>query len=261
MTATPTTSNSTSTSGTPTDPGAARAGRTRRRVVVTLVVVALAALAAVIGPWAYAGLRGPAPAAFTDSGPVVPGAAQEEGEGSGTAVPDVVDTDGTWRSSGGSLAGYRIDEVLSGQEVTVVGRTPDVEAEVVVADGVLTAATITVDTASITTDESARDAYFRRALGVTANPTATFVLGEPVDVTAVGDADGPVVIEAAGTLTLAGVAREVVATLEMQRTADGVAVAGSVPLVLTDHGLTAPDFGFVAVQPDGVVEVQLRLVR
>ena len=260
MTATPTTSSSTSTSGTPTEPGAERAGRTRRRVVLTLVVVVLAAVAAVIGPWAYAGLRGPAPAAFTDSGPVAPGAAQEAGEGSGSAVPDV-DTDGTWRSSGGSLAGYRIDEVLSGQEVTVVGRTPDVEAEVVVADGMLTAATITVDTASITTDESARDAYFRRALGVTANPTATFVLGEPMDVTAIGDAYGPVVIEAAGTLTLAGVAREVVATLEMQRTADGVAVAGSVPLVLTDHGLTAPDFGFVAVQPDGVVEVQLRLVR
>ena len=253
------------TTTTPTtDPSrteGARPSRARRRIVLALVAAALVAIAAVVGPWAYAELRGPAPAAFTDSdadAAVDPDAAAAP---AGDDAPAEVDVDGTWTSDGGSLAGYRIDEVLSGQEVTVVGRTAEVEAEVVIADGLLTAATITVDTASIETDESARDAYFRRALGVAENPTATFVLGEPVDVSDVGDAAGTVVVEAAGTLTLAGVARDVVATLEVQRTADGVAVAGSVPLVLTDHGLTAPDFGFVAVQPDGIVEVQLRLVR
>lgn len=246
--------------GTPAGRVPVRRGLTRRRLVLALVAVGLVAAVAAIGPWAYAGLRGPAPAPFTEARPAAPAAAHEAGDGP-AAAPGVVDVDGTWRSSGGSLAGYRIDEVLSGQEVTVVGRTADVQAEVVVLDGLLTTATITVQTTSIMTDESARDAYFRRALGVAEHPTATFVLDEPVDVSGISDSEGPVVVSAAGTLTLAGVPRQVVAALEVRRTADGVAVAGSVPLVLSDHGLTAPDFGFVAVQPDGVVEVQLRLVR
>ncbi|WP_093182258.1 YceI family protein [Sanguibacter gelidistatuariae] len=60
----------------------------------------------------------------------------------------------------GSQAGYRVAEVLYGQDVTVVGRTDDVTGTVTVEQGRLTAASVTVDMTTVTTDSSDRDDHF-----------------------------------------------------------------------------------------------------
>jgi polyisoprenoid-binding protein YceI len=73
----------------------------------------------------------------------------------------LADTDGVWTVTDGSTAGYRVDEVLNGADVTVAGTTGRVTGTVEVAAGELTAAQVTVDVASITTDSGRRDAYFR----------------------------------------------------------------------------------------------------
>lgn len=225
----------------------------RRWLMGTVVVVVVAVSAIVGGPWLYARVIMPDPReALTLSTPAATTPAQ---------VPASEDIDGSWQIGEGSQAGYRLGEVLSGEQVTVVGRTDKVLGSVVVAGGALTQAEIVVDTASIATDESARDAYFRRALDTTTYPQAVFTLAEPADVSAVGTTTEAVAVQAAGTLTFHGVTHPVTVDLQVRRTVDGVEVAGQVPITLSDFGLEAPDLGFVTVEPTGSVELLLVLTR
>ncbi len=52
---------------------------------------------------------------------------------------------------------------------------------------------------------------------------------------------------------------DVTAELSVQRVGDRIEVAGKVPVVLADLNLTAPDLGFVTVDPSGSVEFLLLL--
>ncbi|MFE6971677.1 YceI family protein [Isoptericola sp. NPDC057653] len=181
--------------------------------------------------------------------------------GAATAVTaDPADLDGAYAVGDGSEAGYRVDEVLAGKDVTVVGRTSEVTGSATIAGGELTEATIDVDMASIETDESQRDARFQDILGTAEFPTATFELSEPVDVSAVADGE-TVTVDAAGTMTIQGVPQDVTATLQVRLTEDGAAVSTQVPVTFADYGVTAPDLGFVTVEDDGFVEAELALTR
>ncbi|GEN78525.1 YceI family protein [Actinotalea fermentans] len=227
----------------------------RRRILVRTIVGIVVALGLIVGgPFVYARFFAPEPAApLALTTPTA------------TATPEiptgVVDIEGTWVVQPESEAGYRLGEVLSGQDVTVVGRTGAVTGEVVVVGGALTTATVTVDAGSISTDEAARDAFFRRALNTSDFPQATFVLTQPVDVSAIGQANQPLTVTAAGDLTIHGVTHPVTAELQLQRTVSGVEVVGTIPVTLTDFELEAPDLGWVVVEPTGLVEVKLLLAR
>lgn len=228
----------------------------RRWLVTTLVAVVVAVGLIVGGPWFYARVLAPeARAPLTLTTPTATPTAEPD------VPPATLDVEGAWQVGAGSAAGYRLGEVLSGEQVTVVGRTEQVTGSATVTAGQLTEATVVVDAASIATDESARDAFFRRALDTTTFPEATFVLAAPVDVSAVGTAVGPVAVTASGTLTFHGVSQAVTAELQVQRTAEGIEVAGQVPVTLEAFGLEAPDLGFVTVEPAGAVELLLVLVR
>lgn len=233
----------------------------RRWLIRTLVALVVAVALVVGGPWLYAKVI--APEARDPLALSTPTA--EPGDPTGAAqadeVPPSIDVDGTWQIGAGSEAGYRLGEVLSGDAVTVTGRTEQVTGTMVVEDGALTQAELVVDTGSITTAESARDAYFRRALDTSTYPDATFLLSEPVDVAEVGSADGPVTVTAPGTLTFHGISQAVTVDLEVQRTLAGVEVVGQVPIDLETYGLAAPDLGFVTVEPAGSIEFLLVLAR
>ncbi|MFD6448621.1 YceI family protein [Promicromonospora sp. NPDC060204] len=224
-----------------------------RKIVVALgvlvVVVGLGFLATRI----YAGLQ---------TGGDVP--APAVGSSAPAATTDPADLDGDWTVADGSEAGYRLNEVLSGQDVTVVGRTPQVTGSGTVADGELTAASVEVDLASITTDESARDGQFQGILDTRTYPTATFELTDPVDITAVADG-GTVTVDAPGTMTIKGVTHEVTAGLEIRLADDGgdvvAELAATVPVTFADYGVEAPDLGFVTVEDDGFVEAELTLTH
>ncbi len=227
----------------------------RRRILVrTLVGIGLALGLIVGGPFVYARFFAPEPADPLELSTPTAAPTPEIPTG-------VVDIEGRWLVLEGSEAGYRLGEVLSGQDVTVVGRTERVTGEMTIADGALTAATVTVNAGTITTDEAARDAFFRRALNTSEFPDATFVLAEPVDVSALGQSDQPLSVPAVGTLTFHGVSQQVTAELEAQRTVTGVEVVATVPVTLADFELEAPDLGWVVVEPTGTIEVRLLLGR
>ncbi|MCV2393953.1 YceI family protein [Actinotalea sp. M2MS4P-6] len=225
----------------------------RRWLITTIVGLLLAVLAVTGGPWLYARMTTGEPAEPLELSTPTP----EQ-----TFDPDApIDPNGTWQVAEGSQAGYRIGEVLNGAEVEVVGRTDQVTGTVTIADGMLSAADITVDTASIATDQSARDLYFRRAINTSEHPDAYFELGAPVDVSAVGTEPGPVELSVPGRLTIGESTVDVTAALSVQRTADGLEVAGTIPVALSDLGLPAPSLGFVTVDPEGSVETLLLLSR
>lgn len=232
----------------------------RRRWLIWTMVVVIAAVGLVVGgPWVYAHLAAQDPAK-----PLTLTTATPEASATGAPTPEPLDLaslEGSWQVSDGSQAGYRLGEVLSGQQVTVVGRTEQVSGTVVVSGGSLTTADVVVDAGSIATDESARDAYFRRALDTTDFPQATFVLTGPVDLSPVSGAAGPVTLDVPGTLTFHGTSLPVTATLQVQGTAAGVEVVGTIPVLLEDFGLEPPDLGFVTVEPSGTVEMLLVLTR
>ncbi|GAA1827853.1 YceI family protein [Agromyces salentinus] len=224
-------------------------------------VLVLGATAAIAGPIIYrdviVGEADAAPSVTAVPSPSTPATA-EAGAGSDVAS----DLSGAWAVADGSYAGYRVDEVLNGTDVTVVGRTDEVTGTLSVDGLTLDAAEITVDVASIATDNGSRDDYFRdSAMRVDENPTATFVLTEAVvsgEEPAVGEVQ---TIQATGDLTLAGVTRSVTVELEAVLNGETGQVAGSIPITFADFGVEAPNLGFVSVEPEGFVEFSLELER
>ncbi|WP_306368769.1 YceI family protein [Nocardiopsis sp. CC223A] len=210
-------------------------------------VVVLGGAALVFGPGLYADMNADrAEAAPTVDSPGV------------SDVTDVAAFNGDWTVvEGESYAGYRVDEVLQGQDVTVTGRTPDVAGTVSVADGSVTAAEITVDMTTVATDNDNRDEYFRdNALNTGEFPTSTFTLTEPVAVE-----PGAESVALVGDLTVHGVTVPVTIDAEVGLTDTGARVAGSVPVTFADFGVQAPDLGFVSVEEAGEVEFLLDLVQ
>lgn len=219
-------------------------------------VLALAAVAAFAGPVIYRDFIAPpaasAPTLSSDEN-VIP----DEGTGEALDPQALV---GAWSVTEGSEAGYRVDEVLNGTDVTVTGRTGQVEGAFTIgADGLtLEAAELTVDVASISTDSNQRDAYFRdQALRTGEFPTATFVLTEPVSLEQAPDAGAVVQAEATGELTIAGATQTVTASVQVRSDGSTAEIAGSIPIVFADFGVEAPSLGFVSVEDAGFVEFQL----
>ncbi len=218
----------------------------RRRVwwvvggLVTLLVLGL-----VLGPLVYA--------AFQEDAAAAPTVQAQPSD-----VELAADTDGTWTVGPGSSAGYRVDEVLNGANVTVAGTTDQVTGSVVVEGGDLATAEVTVDVAGIRTDVGQRDGYFRDSvMEVGTWPTATFAVQGPVDLPELTGT--PVTVPVTGELTLRDTTRPVRTELSVVRTAEGVEVSGAVPVVFADFGITPPDLGFVRVEDRGQVEFLLRL--
>jgi polyisoprenoid-binding protein YceI len=208
-------------------------------------VVVVGGVAAIFGPGWYADQ------AADD-------AAAEPSLSTSAAPADGADSAGTWTVSDGSYAGYRLDEVLQGEDVTVTGRTEDVTGDVTIAEDQVTEASIEVKVATITTDSDRRDDYFRgNAIEAERFPTATFVLTEPAALN-----DGATEVELVGDLTVHGETRSV--TVDAEVGGDGASalqVVGSVPITFADFGVEAPNLGFVKVEDTGSVEFSLELVK
>ncbi len=162
---------------------------------------------------------------------------------------------GEYTVAEGSFAGYRVDEVLNGQDVTVTGRTEDVSGAVTLVDGELTDGSIEVDLTTVATDESSRDEYFRsEAIDTSQFPTATFELTEPVAVVADGSD-----VELVGDLTINGVTNPATIAAQVGTSGEGLQVVGTAPITFADFDVEAPNLGFVTVEDAGSIEFSLEL--
>ena len=241
-----------SSSRTTDRPPAPGRPRRRRALWTTLaVVVVLLAVAAFVGPRIYAAVESDRAAA-----PLLPETAATAVSASGAS--DDATLEGAWTVAPGGTAGYRVDEVLNGQQITVTGRTEEVTGDLTVDGGQLTAGTVSVDLASVATDSGARDGQFRDSVvDVAQFPTADFTLTAPVGLGGL-EVGATLAVELTGTLALHGATQDVTVPATVQRTAqDSVTVTGSVPVTWSDYGVQAPDLGFVSVEDDGTLEFEV----
>lgn len=187
-------------------------------------------------------------------------------EGAATAVADLAGLAGTWTvvESESTFAGYRIDEILSGQDFTAVGRTSGVSGSVIIdEDATITGADIAVDLVGLTSDSRIRDEQLKRqALQTSRFTTACFTLTEPIAVDALPADGAALTVETAGELHIHGVNQPVSITVE-STTAEGLLfVVGSTEIALADFAIEKPTAPSVAdVSDTAVMEFSLVLAR
>lgn len=171
--------------------------------------------------------------------------------------------DFAFENASGSFAGFRVDEELTVGEVVAVGRSGGVSGSLTIDGGQLAAADITVDMTTIVSNDSRRENAIRGAVGASANPTATFVLTDPVALPD-GLADGETVtVDAVGDLTVNGVTNPTTFTINALVRDDGFGViTGSTNIVFADFDVSAPSAPIVvSVDDNGIVEFQLIVAK
>lgn len=170
--------------------------------------------------------------------------------------------DGRWSVAAGSQAGYRVKEVLFGQENDAVGRTTNVSGDFTIVGTTVEAGTVTVDMRSISSDERRRDNQFHgRIMSTEQFPTATFALSQPISVPSIPAENVDANVQANGELTLRGVTRPVVAQLQAKRTGGSIQVAGSIPIRFADWSIPNPSVPGISTQDNGLVEFLLNFTR
>ncbi len=220
------------------------------------IIAGLGVLVIVVGgPWVYFDLiRGDAPPPLALGTPSA--SPPSDGQTNGGSVP--ASGDRSWAVADGSIVGYRVKEVLFGQDADAVGRTSAIEGTMSIQDAVVTDATFSVDMTTVTSDESRRDDQFNgRIMETNLFPTATFTLTEPIDLGSVPDANTDVAAEATGDLTLHGVTMSVTFDIEGRYTGSRVEIAGSIPITFADWDIENPSFGPVTTEDHGVLEFSI----
>ena len=215
----------------------------------------LAALAAA-GPFIYIHFFSSAPSALS----LTPGSSSSSSSGTATANTAASGAvAGTWTAGAGSVVGYRVNEVLLGQNTTAVGRTTSVTGHLAVQGTTATAASFSVPMATVHSDKSQRDYSFDyRIMDVSTYPTATFTLTSPIDLAPVPAAGVIKSYTAHGKLTLHGTTRAVTFTLTAERKGSQIEVAGDIPVLFSDYNIKNPSFaGFVTTQDHGLLEFLL----
>ncbi|WP_261560079.1 YceI family protein, partial [Frankia tisae] len=183
--------------------------------------------------------------------------------GENASVAPAGSLSGSWAIAGGSEVGYRVKEVLFGQDTTAAGRTKDVTGSLTIAGSVATKASFSAEMASVTSDESRRDNQFRgRIMDTDTYPTATFTLAEPVDIgTVPTDSKTTRTVSAKGDLTLRGQTNRVTMTLQSRWDGTSIRTVGQLPVVFADYGIPNPSFPGISTEDHGIMEVSLIFSR
>jgi polyisoprenoid-binding protein YceI len=238
--------------------------RSRRLIAWALGGLVLLAILVTGSTWLYIHeIEGPAPAPLslkpTASG--TPAATASTPASGGTTASGSIA--GSWKVSAGSLVGYRVDEVLAGQNNVAVGRTSDVTGTLSIAGHTVTSASFSVPVDTIKSDESQRDEQFNGRIMQTATyPTGTLKLTAPIDLGTVPAVGAVRTYRASATLTLHGQARAVTFTLQAERTSTGLSVSGSIPVLFARWNISNPSFaGFVTTQNHGLLEFLVKFTR
>ena len=223
----------------------------QRWLIVGVVVVAVLAVA---GPYTYIHfIEGKAPKRLSLSSQNSTGTTVDPS--SAASVP----LDGTWKVTTGSQAGYRVKEILFGQNHEAVGRTTAVTGDATIAGSKVTAANVTVDLTQVSSDQSRRDNQFQhRIMDTSTYPTATFKLTQPIDLPSTS---GRVSVKATGDLTAHGVTKSTVADIQAERSGNTIRVSGSIPVTFADFNIPNPSFGPISTDDHGLIEFLVVLGR
>lgn len=175
--------------------------------------------------------------------------------------PDVT-LPGTWTVAEGSEVGYRVKEILFGQDSEAVGRTSEITGSFTIDGNSLTEGSFEVDMASVTSDQSRRDGQFRgRIMEVERYPTATFELTEPMNLSQVNEQQTQGETTATGNLTVHGVTKEVTFDIKGVRNGPQIQITGSIPIVFADYNIDNPSGGPAQTEDNGLLEFALNFEK
>ncbi|HJR18623.1 MAG TPA: YceI family protein [Actinomycetota bacterium] len=181
------------------------------------------------------------------------------GTGSGTPTVGAPDTlDGTWTATNDSVAGYRVKEILFGQSKEAAGRTKKVTGSFTLNGTTVSAATFTVDMASIESDQDRRDNQFRgRIMDVDTYPTSTFNLTQPIELGTIPDDGVEGTAKATGELTIRGTTKTVTFDLTGRRDGGTIRISGSMLIVFEEWNIPNPSGGPARTSDEGTLEFLL----
>lgn len=233
-----------------------------RRLKTAGILVAVIAAALVGGPWVYINfIREPAAESFLDEASTSTIATSDTTVNSSAPTISLDDPSGTWQVTNTSQVGYRVDEVLFGQNVTAVGRTNAVTGSLVIDDGVVTSGQFVVDMTTVKSDEPKRDAQFEsRIMDVINYPTATFVLSSPITL-APTSTTTPTTNTASGELTLRGITKPVSVSVVGEVRDGRIVVTGELTVTFSDWEIPNPSIPGISTEDFGILEFQLVLER
>ena len=242
------------------------AARGSRRWIKWLIGAAAVLVVLVVGgPFVYIHFvsgTAPPPLSVRSAASATPGSGATGGQpaGSGTTAGAAKPVAGTWNVAGGSQVGYRVKEVLFGQDNIAVGRTSDIAGHLTIRGATVTAGSFTVQMATIKSDQAERDVQFNgRIMDTSAFPTGKLTLTKPINfapLPAVGVAN---TYTADANLTLHGSTRPVTFQLTAERTKTGIETSGSIPVLFSKWGIGNPSFGPISTQNHGLLEFLLAL--
>ena len=223
-----------------------------RKVVAALIVLALLVVA---GPWVYINLiKEDAPDALS----LEPAVTTTAGE----VQQPTNATDGEWAVVADSVLGYRVKEILFGQDTEGVGRTSAVTGSLVIANNEVTSAEFSVDMTSLISDSSRRDRQVNnRILDTATYPTATFALNDPIALTPEALAGSDLTVNTTGTLTLRGVTNSVPVTLVARLVDNVIEVNGTIEIVFAEWQIPDPSISAIVVEDRGLLEFLIRFSR
>lgn len=233
-----------------------------RRLKIAGILVAVIAAALVGGPWVYINfIREPAAESFLNEASTSTIATSDTTVNSSAPTIALDDPSGTWQVTNMSQVGYRVDEVLFGQNVTAVGRTNAVTGSLVIDDGVVTSGQFIVDMTTVKSDEPKRDAQFEsRIMDVINYPTATFVLTSPITLAENATASSTT-NTASGELTLRGTTKPISISVIGEVRDGRIVVTGETTVTFGEWGIPNPSIPGISTEDFGILEFQLVLER
>lgn len=229
----------------------------KRATKIVLSVAVVAVLGVTAGPFLYINVfRDDAPESLSldDSTENSTGSSTET-----TAAPATFDDpSGEWATIDGSVVGYRVREILFGQDVEAVGRTSSVTGVLSISGTQVNRAEFEVDMATITSDSDRRDGQFNgRIMDVATYPTASFALSSPIELPDNALSGDVITAKARGDLTLRGLTKPVELDIQAQVKGATVQVVGNITIEFEEWGIPDPSFSGAQVEPRGVLEFSL----
>lgn len=158
--------------------------------------------------------------------------------------------------------GYRVDEVLAGQNVTATGRTPSVTGSLTISGTKVSTAEFTAQMATVKSDKDQRDGQFSgRIMEAAKFPTATFKLTRPIDFKTVPVGTAKITASTTGDLTLHGVTKSVTFDISGFASGNEMTIAGEIPVKFADYSIANPSFGPITTEDHGALEFLLVLKK
>ncbi len=206
----------------------------RNKLRFALAVLLLVGFGAIALPWLYINV-------FSEEPP--PKLSFEQRDQASLTASE--NDEGSWVIAKPSLAGYRIKEVIAGQDNVAVGRTSVVDGSFMVSGGMVISAEVNVDVASMASDEF---------------PVATFSMAGPIPVPLfAGGANATASV--AGTLSIRGVDRPVSFQVDVRRTGAAIELVANTTVIFADFGIPNPSIGPVQTEDHGVIEVSVTAAK